>query len=132
MICLDTNVLIRYVMGDDPRQSLQANAFVRTLTTANPGWLSLASIQELVWFLDRHGKMSRVDIATVLESLESKDEFVIERAREFNKALRFYRQTRADFADCLIAVVAQTAGCSRIVTFDKIAARDLGMERLGA
>ena len=132
MICLDTNVLIRYVVGDDPQQSREANAFVTTLTATNPGWLALASIQELVWYLDRHMRMPRTDIATVLTSLELANEFVIERPREFRQALNLYRQTRADFADCLIAVSARTAGCSKVVTFDKIAARDLGMERLGA
>ena len=131
MICLDTNVLIRYIIGDDPRQSRLANALIRTLTPANPGWISLASIQELVWYLDRHMKMSRADITSVLTSLESGNDLLVERPLEFNSALSLYRQTRADFADCLIAVAAKAAGCSKVVTFDKIAARDLGMERLG-
>ena len=131
MICLDTNVLIRYVVGDDPRQTRQADEFIRTLTPANPGWVSLASVQELVWFLDRRMKMPRADIATVLASMASRNDFVIERMREFSQALQFYQRTSADFADCLILVLAQAAGCSKVVTFDKIAARDLGMEQLG-
>lgn len=132
MICLDTNVLARYIMGDDPKQSRQASTLIRSLTEANPGWISLAAIQELVWFLDRRIKMRRNDILTVLEGFESRSEFVIERDREFNRALRLYRQTRADFGDCLIAALAHAAGCTKAVTFDKIAARDLGMELIGS
>jgi predicted nucleic-acid-binding protein len=45
--------------------------------------------------------------------------------------LNLYRNTRADFADCLIAASAKAAGCSRTVTFDRIAARDAGMELIG-
>ena len=130
MICLDTNVLARSLMGDDPRQSPQADAFIRTLTEANPGWISLTSIQELVWIMDRRIKMERADILVVLESLASRSVFVIEKAGEFSRALQLYRKTRADFADCLIAVLARQAGCTKIVTFDKVAARELGMERI--
>ena len=45
-------------------------------------------------------------------------------------AIEVYRQGNADFTDCMIAVSGRAAGCSRIVTFDHIAARDAGMELL--
>ena len=132
MICLDANVLTRFVMDDDPKQSRQARALIRKLTQANPGWISLASVQELVWFLDRHVKVSRADILFVLENFAARSEFVMERASELGDALHLYRQTRADFGDCLIAVLARAAGCTRVVTFDKIAARELGMDLIKA
>jgi predicted nucleic-acid-binding protein len=43
-------------------------------------------------------------------------------------AVQQFRATRADFADCLISASARAAGCTRTVTFDRIAARDAGME----
>jgi predicted nucleic-acid-binding protein len=43
-------------------------------------------------------------------------------------AVQRFRWGKAEFADCLIAASAQTAGCSRTLTFDRIAARDAGME----
>ncbi len=46
------------------------------------------------------------------------------------QAVERFRTTQADFADCLIAASARAAGCGRVVTFDRIAARDAGMELL--
>ena len=46
----------------------------------------------------------------------------------FGDALSIIAKSNADFADCLIAVSARAAGCRKTVTFDKIAARDAGME----
>ena len=42
--------------------------------------------------------------------------------------MQFYRSGNTEFSDCLIAASARAAGCSRTVTFDRIAARDAGME----
>ena len=53
---------------------------------------------------------------------------MVEQAEIIEKALQRYRRGRADFADCLIAASAKAAGCSRTVTFDRIASRDAGME----
>ena len=130
MIAIDTNILARYVIGDDPKHSPRARAFFRTLTSENPGWIPFASILELVWLMDRSYKMPKDAILTVLEGLNSRSTLVFERAAEFRNALQLYRNSSADFGDCLIAASARAAGCSKIVTFDKIAARDLGMELL--
>jgi len=61
----------------------------------------------------------------------TRETIVVERAETVARALQRYRRGRADFADCLIATSAKAAGCSRTVTFDRIAARDAGMELIG-
>ena len=43
MIGLDTNVVVRYIMQDDPRQAALATRFVESLTSATPGYISLVS-----------------------------------------------------------------------------------------
>jgi predicted nucleic-acid-binding protein len=58
------------------------------------------------------------------------DSLVVEQADTLEEALRHYRSTKADFADCLIAASARAAGCSKTVTFDQVAARDAGTELL--
>jgi predicted nucleic-acid-binding protein len=132
MIGIDTNILARYILGDDSKHSPRARTFFRGLTRENPGWIPMASIQELVWLMDRTFKMPKDAILTVLEGLESRNNLVFERAADFSKALYLYRSSSADFGDCLITASAQAAGCSKVVTFDKIAARDLGMELLSS
>jgi predicted nucleic-acid-binding protein len=55
---------------------------------------------------------------------------VIEQENLVREALLIYRKSNADYPDCLIAASARAAGCGKTVTFDKIAARDAGMELL--
>ena len=44
MIGLDTNVLVRYVMQDDPKQALKATALIESLTDDNPGFITVISV----------------------------------------------------------------------------------------
>ena len=48
MVGLDTNVLVRYVMQDDPRQSARATRLIEALTAEAPGFVPLVSLVELV------------------------------------------------------------------------------------
>ena len=45
-------------------------------------------------------------------------------------ALQMYADSRADFGDCCITVLASTAGCTHTATFDKSAAKLPGMRLL--
>ena len=57
MIGLDTNVLARYVMQDDPRQSrLRATRLIELLSAESPGFVPVVTLVELVWVLSgSHG-----------------------------------------------------------------------------
>ena len=48
MIGLDTNVLVRYIMQDDPKQSPKASLLIDALDDTNRGFVSLVSVVELV------------------------------------------------------------------------------------
>ena len=128
MIGLDTNVLIRFFAKDDPVQSPKARAFLDSLTVSGPGWIGQGTILELVWVMTSTSRLSRDGIARILGELLARDSIVIEGSEVVEKALQVYRRGKADFADCLIAAGARAAGCHRTVTFDRIAARDAGME----
>lgn len=128
MIGLDTNVLVRYFGQDDARQSPQADSIIDSLTADEPGWVGLAAILELVWVMSSVKGAGRTVVADILDQLLAMEAMVVEQAFTVADAVRWFRSSRADFADCLIAASAQTAGCSRTLTFDRIAARDTRME----
>lgn len=130
MIGIDTNVLVRFLLKDDPEQHRAATAFFRSLSSSQPGWISVASVLETAWVMKSVRKLDRAIVATMLSSLLTVDALVVEQADILGEALRHYRSSKADFADCLTAAAARSAGCSKIVTFDQIAARDAGMELL--
>ena len=128
MIGLDTNVLVRYFAQDDPLQNPQAQALIDSLTKDEPGWVSVTTIVELVWVVTQRLKRDRQTMTDILNHLLSREEIAVEQLELMERALQRYIKGNADFADCLIAVSASAAGCSRTVTFDRIAARDAGME----
>ena len=130
MIGLDTNVLVRFFAQDDPRQSPKAKELIDSLTAAEPGWVGVTTIVELVWVISRKLHGDRKTVTTILSRLLTREEIVIEQSGLVERALQQYRKGAADFADCLIAASAHAAGCSRTVTFDRRAARDAGMELL--
>jgi predicted nucleic-acid-binding protein len=130
MIGLDTNVLVRYFVKDDPLQTQAAEGFLDALSPEEPGWLSLIALVELVWALRFMYRFQREGIVGVVESLLRSVDVVVEQENVVYEALSLYRNSKADLADCLIYVSARTAGCSKTVTFDRVAARDAGMELL--
>jgi len=127
MIGLDTNVLVRYIMQDDARQSLRATKLMESLTVDEPGFVSLVSVVELGWVLSSSYDLDREQVAQALELLLRTKTVVIDRADEVMKALRVFKASSADFADCLIERTAASAGCGRTMTFDVGAAKSAGM-----
>ena len=127
MVGLDTNVLVRYIMQDDPRQSALATRLVESLSTDAPGFVSLVSIVELSWVLSSAYALDRAQLVQAIEGLLRTKEIVVDRAEVVWKAVRVYRRANADFADCLIERSAAAAGCERTMTFDRGAAKGCGM-----
>jgi predicted nucleic-acid-binding protein len=130
MIGLDTNTLVRYLVADDPQQSPVARRLITALSSGEPGWLGVVVLAELVWTLKYAYGFPRTGLGNIVEHLLSSKDIVIEQENLVREALFIYRRSNADYPDCLIAASARAAGCSKTVTFDKIAARDAGMELL--
>lgn len=131
MIGMDTNVLVRYIMQDDARQSPLATRFVESLSPAAPGFVPLVSVVEFAWVLSSAYELERSQLVAALEGLLRTKEIVVERAETVWKALRLYQSGNADFADCLIERSAASAGCRWTVTFDRGAVKGCGMKLVG-
>lgn len=127
MTGLDTNVLVRYIMQDDPKQASRASRLVESLSAESPGFVTLVSVVELVWVLGSCYELQRAQLSDALEGLLRTKEIVLERAETVWKAVRLYRGSSADFADCLIERSAAAAGCACTMTFDRSAAKSCGM-----
>jgi predicted nucleic-acid-binding protein len=130
MKAIDTNILVRFFTQDDSEQSPRAEAFLRSFSASDPIWVGLAVVLELVWVLDVTYEMNRGDIAQILHQLLTRQEIAVEQTEAVRQALFVYRNGRADFADCLISTCARAAGCDEVLTFDRKAARDAGMQLL--
>jgi len=127
MIGLDTNVLVRYIMQDDAKQSALATRLVESLSVESPGFVPLISVVELAWVLSSAYELDRGQVAQAFESLLRTKEIAVERAEIVWKALRVFQSANADFADCLIERSAAVAGCDRTMTFERGAVKGCGM-----
>lgn len=132
MIAIDTNVLVRFLVQDDPEQAGLAGAVIDTLSETVPGFISREVLIELVWVLERAYRLSKPDIAGAIDGLLASAELVIEGADEVGSALELYRNDGFGFADLMIAAAARRAGAKELVTFDRKAAQLPGVRLLGA
>lgn len=123
MIALDTNVLARYVVRDEPRQTAAATKLIENgCTPDSPGILSLIVITELVWVLAQGYRYRRSEIAAVLRGILSADDLRVERSDLAWQALNDYEQGKADFSDYLIGFCGRTEQAEATCTFDRRAA----------
>lgn len=128
MIGLDTNVLVRYIMQDDAKQSLKATKIIEALDGIDhSGYVTLVSVIELVWVLGTSYELTRAQVAQALDSLIRAKQLKIEGADQVMRALRIFKIGKSDFADCLIERSANSAGCEETMTFDVNASRYAGM-----
>jgi predicted nucleic-acid-binding protein len=130
MIGLDTNVLVRYVTGDDAAQSAAAVRIMHSLASDHQGFVSLLVMAEMVWVFESAYGFEKKEILQVLETLLQSKELVIESSEIVWQSLRCFAGSNADFADCLIERSGHAAGCEHTLTFDKTAASGAGMRML--
>ena len=131
LIGIDTNVLLRFVLRDDPIQSQQAKELFAAFAPRDQGYLSLIVLCEFAWTLGRFYRYGRAEIAETLEQILRMTALEVEHPALAQRALDRFRASRADFGDCCIGVLAETAGCAYTVTFDRDASKLPGMRLLG-
>ena len=129
MIGLDTNVVVRYLVQDDPEQSAAASALIEELTETDPGYLSLVTVVELYWVLRRAYKVDVGRCAELVEGLLDAKELRVDHDAVVRAALTANR-AGLDFADAIISELGRAAGCHHTVTFGQRAARDGAMKLL--
>lgn len=131
MIGLDTNVLVRYLAQDEPKQAAAATRLIdKELSVAAPGFISLLVLAELCWVLKRLYGASPVELRTTVQDLLRVPQLRIERRDVVQAALgsdKAGKGSKAGFVDALIAQVARSEGCKHTVSFDKAAVREAGM-----
>ena len=133
MAALDTNLLVRWLVDDDARQSEQVRQlFEATRRETKTLFIPITVALELEWVLrSRYGFGKRAIISTFCALLETQElEFQEEGALEF--ALHHYRESTADFADCMHAGQCAVAARVPLLTFDSRAARVAHIELVPA
>lgn len=120
MRAVDTNVLIRFVMKDDPLQTGAARRFLgECRMNREHVFIPVPVVCELVWVLDRVFGQTKAEIIGALERFLDLALFQFDQEGAIRRGLAQYRRGRADFADYLIGELSVQAGCRDTVTFDR-------------
>jgi predicted nucleic-acid-binding protein len=127
VIGVDTNVLVRHLVGDDSDQADAASRFLAQRTAEDPVFVSVPVLVELIWTLRTRYRQPADRVLDVVESLLASADVVVESAAAVRRAVLDALESSADLADAIIAHRAIDAGCDGIVTFDRRARRLPGM-----
>jgi predicted nucleic-acid-binding protein len=113
------NVLLRFLMGDDPVQSPEAKALFKAATL---GKITLIIptpvIQETVYVLEKLSRITREEIAPAILSVLNLPNVANPDGRWVMDAIQQYRLRKADFGDALACAYASHLGHS-VVTYDQ-------------
>lgn len=131
MIALDTNVLVRLAVGDDPAQSrLVADLLQGAAEAEERCLLTDPVLCELEWVLESCYEAERPDIAATIQELLGQPLFEFEDRALAVAALAAYAAGGSDFSDCLVGERARAAGARACYTFDRVLARQPGFSLL--
>lgn len=130
MISLDTNVLVRLLTNDDPRQAQKARAALdQAVQDQHRIWVSLVVTCELVWVLQRLYGYEKAQILVALNALLKFPALEMENPKAIKRVLDELGRSSADFADILLGILSTDIGAAHVLTFDKKAAK-LGTHKL--
>jgi predicted nucleic-acid-binding protein len=119
MLGLDTNVLIRYLMQDDRRQSEKARRLIHRETgNGEPVLVSLLVLLEIEWVLRSRYGLPKAEILAAFSALLEAADLAFEDETSVEYALYSWKDSAADFADCLIEARNRRLGCRATATFD--------------
>jgi predicted nucleic-acid-binding protein len=127
MRAVDTNVLVRLVVRDEPDQVRAAEKF-----TATAAWVSHLVVAETVWVLDAVYERSPQQIAAAVETLLNHTSLILQEPEVVHAALDTFRLRPAlGFSDCLVLEIARKAGHVPLGTFDRRFSKSDDVVRLG-
>lgn len=125
MIGLDTNVVIRYLVQDDPIQAKQASRIIEELVAKGEILrISQVTLCEIVWVLERCYHLDKKELIEVIKQLLQTQQICIEHSDVARQALKDYEcYSKVDFSECLIGCQNIFNDCVFTYTFDKNAAK---------
>jgi predicted nucleic-acid-binding protein len=124
MIGLDTNIVLRLV--DDAAVD-QRELVLEYLEEFNHEifFVNHVTLVEFVWVMKNTFKFDKIKILKSLNLLIRIENIQLENNDQVYKALSIYEKSKADFADCLIAIKNEMQDCLFTLTFDKKAFNSL-------
>ena len=116
---VDTNVLLRHLLADDPQQSPRSTALLKRVEESKERVeIAEGVLVEAAWVLEKKYSIPRSDIARELTRILSFDGVRAPGGkRPLIEALIYFARTRCDIVDCILAARAPAVR-SKVYTYD--------------
>ncbi len=119
MLGIDTNVLVRYLVRDDQLQYERARRLInREAGRGEPVMVSLLVLLETEWVLRSRYELAKAEILVAVSALLAAADLAFEDEPSVEHAVYSWKDSPADFADCLIEARNLRLGCNATATFD--------------
>lgn len=120
MIGFDTNLVVRLLVEDDPRQLRRVRRLLAEATERDETvWIGDLVLCELEWVLESAYGVRRPDLLLALSALVADERFGFEDRERVRRALALYQAGRGDLSDYLLGLGAEEAGARTTFTFDR-------------
>jgi len=113
---VDTNILVRHLVGDPPAMAKRATAF---LASQPELYLADLIVAETVYVLESFYKAPRDQVATAMRSLIAMRSMITLNPALLLRAIEVYEVDRLDFAEAYLVACAETGGVDTIASFDE-------------
>jgi len=124
MLGIDTNVLVRFLVRDDEAQFEKARKLIRREVAAGRRvFVNQLVLMETEWVLRSRYAVPKNQIVEAVSGLLNATDVQFEDEPAIEEALFIWKDSVADFADCLIGAKNRRLGCRATATFDVKAAR---------
>ena len=119
MLGVDTNVLLRYLIRDDQPQHEKARRLIdREVRKGEPVMVSLLVLLETEWVLRSRYELPKAEVVAAFSALLDTADLAFEDESAIEHAIYLWKDSSAEFADCLIDARNLRLGCSATATFD--------------
>jgi len=118
-VSVDTNVLVRGPLGDDPDQQARAKRLMEAASLGPGLVVSAFAVLEMAWVL-RARKIPREGVARVIRTLLAAEGVTVTHSEILHQALARFEEGKADLGECLICADGQAFGARVFATFDQV------------
>ena len=124
MLGIDTNVLVRFLVRDEEAQFEKARKLIKREVAAGRGVLvNQLVLLETEWVLRSRYSLAKNLIIQAISGLLNASDVRFEDEPAVEEALFIWKDSAADFADCLIGAKNRRLGCRATATFDMKASK---------
>ncbi len=124
MKAIDTNILIRFLVGDDELQAKKVySIFKKAESEKKELFVPLLVVLEMIWVLESVYDISRIEILNSISDLLLMPIFKFDQLSALQQIVHSAQGNTYDLSDLLIAHSAKANGCEAVITFDKKASK---------